>query len=338
MDSDDLLKQMQTAIDNELHSKIEVILKNYPAEYVSMLNYQLGWEGENGGKEAQGKRIRPLLVLLSCYATGGDWQDALPAAAAVEMVHNFSLIHDDIQDRSRTRRGRPTVWVRWGEAQAINAGDAMLMVAYLSLQGMLSKYSPLLVNQALLLLQTASLQLTRGQHLDIAFENQDDLSLELYWEMVEGKTSSLLATCLALGALLGRTSEECSKKMLKCGYQMGAAFQVQDDWLGIWGDDAVTGKSTTSDLIAKKKTYPILLGIQATDKFQENWQVLTKVSNEDAKKLAELLVEEGIKDKTQQQFELLYKEAFTTLDELPFEPNRIEPLRKVLDGVFGRIK
>ena len=126
------LKEMRAAIDQELINCIDELLVDYPQEYLFILKYQLGWEGENRGKEAQGKRIRPLLLLLACNSCGGDWYKALPAAAAMELMHNFSLIHDDIQDGSKTRRGRPTIWVKWGEAQAINAGDAMLTIANLN--------------------------------------------------------------------------------------------------------------------------------------------------------------------------------------------------------------
>ena len=116
MNQTDLITEMQTAIDEELHVCIWTLLHDYPDEYISMFTYQMGWEGEKSGKEAQGKRIRPLLVLLVCHACGGDWHKALPAAVAVELVHNFSLIHDDIQDRSETRRGRPTIWGKMGRS------------------------------------------------------------------------------------------------------------------------------------------------------------------------------------------------------------------------------
>lgn len=332
------ITELQSAIDVELHNCLDQLLKDYPSEYGSMLKYQLGWEGENSGLEAQGKRIRPLLVLLANHACGGDWRKALPAAAAVELVHNFSLIHDDIQDRSQTRRGRKTVWVKWGEAQAINAGDAMLTTAHLSLFRMQNDLEPTLLNQAVKLLQSACLKLTRGQYLDIAFEDQNDLPMDLYWQMVEGKTGALLAACLGLGALTALAQESLWQSLMDFGSKIGAAFQVQDDWLGIWGDNQLTGKSNTSDLVAKKKTYPVLLGIQNRKDFYREWQSLASVSDEDAFRLAVLLEQEGCAQSTSQKSEQLYAEAFELLDSLKLDSAKIEPLSQVVRGLFGRNK
>lgn len=338
MNDEILISELQQAIDKELHECIDLLLTDYPAEYISMLKYQLGWEGENSGLEAQGKRIRPLLVLLACHACGGDWRKALPSAAAVELVHNFSLIHDDIQDCSETRRGRKTVWKIWGEAQAINAGDAMLTVAQLSLFRLNSHFEPALVNQAVNLLQSACLKLTRGQYLDIAFEHQEDLPMDLYWQMIEGKTGALLAACLGLGALASLAEESLWKKIMDFGSKIGAAFQVQDDWLGIWGNDELTGKSTISDLVAKKKTYPVLLGIQNMKAFFQDWNSLSTVSANDAQRLAKLLEQEGCAQNTSQKFEEIYSEAFELLNTLNLKQDQVEPLLQVIKGLFNRKK
>lgn len=333
-----VITELQNSIDEELHNCVDLLLKDYPAEYISILKYQLGWEGENSGLEAQGKRIRPLLVLLSCHACGGDWHKALPTAAAVELVHNFSLIHDDIQDCSETRRGRKTVWKIWGEAQAINAGDAMLTVAQLSLFRLNSHFDPAVTNKAVNLLQSACLKLTRGQYLDIAFEDQDDLPMNLYWQMIEGKTGALLAACLGIGALTGLTEESIWQRLMDFGNKIGAAFQVQDDWLGIWGNDELTGKSTISDLVAKKKTYPILLGIQNKQEFYQDWHSLSTVSADDAQRLAKFLEREGCAQFTSQKFEQLYTEAFELLNSLNLNPEKVEPLLQVIKGLFDRKK
>lgn len=334
----DLLSDMQSAIDKELHTCVKSILQDYPLEYISMFNYQMGWEGEQAGKEAQGKRIRPLLALLACHAFGGQWAHALPAAAAVELVHNFSLIHDDIQDCSEVRRGRPTVWMKWGEAQAINAGDAMLTVAQLSVLRLKDFYKPEVINKAVEKLQSACLALTRGQHLDIAFEDRDDLPLELYWQMIEGKTSALLSACLGIGALLGGADENQCEAMMKFGSTIGAAFQVQDDWLGIWGDDEVIGKSTTSDLVTRKKTYPILLGIQKNGDFAHAWKQKKSINTAEIRHLAGLLQTEGIQTETRQKFEQLYREGFELLNLQKLEERNIQPLKEVIEGLFGRFK
>ena len=140
-----------------------------------MITYQLGWSGENAGIKAEGKQIRPLLVLLACQSGGGDWKSALPAAAAVELIHNFSLVHDDIEDNGEVRRGRPTLWKVWGEAQAINTGDAIFALAYASLVNLVDKTSPEIGLRAGKLFHQTCLRLTQGQHLDIAFEDQENV-------------------------------------------------------------------------------------------------------------------------------------------------------------------
>ena len=338
METENILAEMREAIDSELKKIINETIQNYPAEYVSMLNYQLGWEGDGSNQSAQGKRIRPMLVLLACQGVGGDWHKALPAAAAVELVHNFSLIHDDIQDCSELRRGRPTVWVKWGNAQAINAGDAMLTLSHLAILRLSDFLNDSDVLKAVEMTQTACLKLTRGQHLDIAFEDKDDLPMDLYWKMVEGKTGALLAACLSLGALCGNASNPIIKSLYDIGIKIGNAFQVQDDWLGIWGDNEVTGKSCTSDLSAKKKTYPILLGIHHGKDFCKAWKSMDEIDGKAAAELANLLEAEGHQTATKEMFEQLYHDGFGELTALPCNAEKLQPLIDVLQGLFGRIK
>ncbi len=334
----DMIAEMKAAIDKELRDCVAALLEGYPAELIRMFSYQLGWEGEKAGNEAQGKRLRPMLVLLACHAFGGDWRDALLAAASVEFVHNFSLIHDDIQDRSETRRGRPTVWVKWGEAQAINTGDAMLTVAHLALLRSARKQEMAKVNRVVEVLQTACLQLTHGQHLDIAFEKQESVPLELYWKMVEGKTSSLLAACLELGALFGGADPIACLQMHEFGKKIGTAFQVQDDWLGIWGDAEILGKSTSSDLMTRKLTYPILLGIEKGGQFAATWKATPSIDVNAAKKLRTLLEQEGMQAATRTQFVRLYDEAFLIFEKVNLNQKRCEPLKLTVESLFGRIK
>ena len=188
------------------------------------------------------------------------------------------------------------------------------------------------------MMQSACLNLTRGQYLDIAFENQNDLPLELYWQMVEGKTSSLLSACLGMGVLLGGADEKLQSKMINFGNKIGAAFQVQDDWLGIWGNMEQMGKSNTSDLVAKKKTYPILLGIQQKKHFYNSWRSMEQINPEDAHRLAVLLEIEGHQEATRKKFEQLYSEGFKILNSLSLDTEKLTPLRQVVEGLFGRIK
>ena len=171
MTSEPLTQIILNAIEEELHQVMARKHRPEQDELYDILAYHMGWEGEGAGAEARGKRIRPLLVCLSCAAVGGDWKNSLPAAAAVEIVHNFSLIHDDIEDNSPLRRGRPTVWKKWGIPQAINAGDAMFALAHLATLGLESTRSLQIANQASTILLETCLNLTEGQYMDIASES-----------------------------------------------------------------------------------------------------------------------------------------------------------------------
>ncbi len=317
MSLEEFTQSMLPAVEIELHTSVDQIGKNEPSStrYAllrHMLAYHMGWEGAGAGPEARGKRIRPLLVLLSASAAGGDWKCALPAAAAVELLHNFSLIHDDIQDQSRTRRGRETVWVKWGAAQAINAGDLMFTLAQAALLRLCEEISPQTTLRAAQIFQDTCVYLTQGQYLDMRYESQPDLSLDDYWPMVAGKTAALLSACTQIGALAGGAGEDALEAYRQFGEALGLAFQVQDDWLGIWGDSARTGKSTESDLVTGKKTLPVLYALEKGGKFATRWQQ-GPVRPEEVIGLARLLAEEGAQEYTQQTSDRLTRQAHLAL-------------------------
>jgi geranylgeranyl diphosphate synthase type I len=284
------------------------------AEFRHMLAYHLGWEGEGAGEEARGKRIRPLLVLLSSAAAGGDWRQALPAAVSVELVHNFSLIHDDIEDNSPLRRGRLTVWKQWGIPQAINSGDAMLTLAHLALLRLSETSSAEVALQAIQILQSACLRLTQGQFLDLFYEERGDLNLDAYWPMVNGKTAALLAACTELGALTANTSPAKRRLFRQFGNDLGLAFQALDDILGIWGDAALTGKSAESDLLAGKKSLPVLFGLGCNGPFARRWQQ-GPIRPEETGTLAAQLEEEGARAYSQETANRLTDQALQALSE-----------------------
>ncbi len=230
------------------------------ALHYDMMAYHLGWRDEHlrPARADAGKRLRPVLCLLTCEAVGGDVEAALPAAAAIELLHNFSLIHDDIEDNSPTRRGRPTVWRLWGIPQAINVGDAMFALARRALHDLRPHHPPERVLQAFRLFDDVCVALTEGQHLDMRFEERLDVTPEEYLRMIRGKTAALIATSTAMGALLGGAAEPVQQAYAAFGEALGMAFQIVDDILGIWGDEARTGKSAASDILTKKKTWPVL--------------------------------------------------------------------------------
>jgi geranylgeranyl diphosphate synthase type I len=309
---------LRPAIEIELQRIINDFI---PPEYTGtrpLLTYHLGWEGDGAGIEAQGKRVRPLLVLLCAASVGGQWQKALPAAAAVELVHNFSLIHDDIQDQSEIRRGRATVWVKWGIPQAINAGDLMFTLAQTAVLGMSQTVSPQIGLRSADMLNKTCIRLTGGQYLDMKYEKQGEVTLDEYWPMIEGKTASLLECSAVLGGLAGQVEEGQLNSFWEFGRNLGLAFQVQDDWLGIWGDAIQTGKSTESDLVSRKKTLPVLFGLSQKGQFYQRW-MKGKIASDEAHELAVLLKEEGAQQYTQMIADQLTKKALDALSLAVYE-------------------
>jgi geranylgeranyl diphosphate synthase type I len=301
------------AIENELHQAVDMAYGAGMEELHYILSYHMGWKGSGAGPEARGKRIRPLLVLLTCASGEGEWQKALPAACAVELVHNFSLIHDDIEDNSALRRGRPTVWKKWGISQAVNAGDAMFTLAYLELLRLEETISPGIAVQAVRLLHQTCLHLTQGQYLDLSYESRSDLSIEDYWPMISGKTAALISACTGLGALAARVNIERQSSYREFGRLLGLAFQAQDDFLGIWGDAELTGKSADSDLVTGKKSLPVLYGLSQNGPFAQRWrQAPIQVS--EVNEVANMLEQEGGRNYTRQVADRLTHEALHALD------------------------
>jgi geranylgeranyl diphosphate synthase type I len=286
------LKTLLPQIESELQKQVSRLDSPRTKPFHEMLSYHMGWTGEGAGPEATGKRIRPLMVLLCTAACGADWQSALPAAAAVELVHNFSLVHDDIQDNSDKRRGRTTVWVKWGMPMAINVGDALFVMSNQAIIDLKESYPAEVVVRAAEILHNTCLDLTRGQFLDMSYEKTNDLAVEDYWPMVSGKTAALLSACCHLGALLGGGDEAKQDAYRSFGHYLGLAFQVEDDLLGIWGDESVTGKSAANDLIEGKKSLPVLAGLSANGKFAARWKQ-GPIRSEEVQELARLLAREG---------------------------------------------
>ncbi len=309
-----LIERYLPAIEDELEAAVSPAGDGRCDELRTMLRYHMGWEGEGAGPKARGKRIRPLLVLLVSAASGGDWKQALPAAVAVELVHNFSLIHDDIEDNSPLRRGRPTVWKKWGLAQAINAGDTMFSLAHLAILGLEETTSAAVALEAARLLQETCLHLTQGQHLDISYEDRLDLTLADYWPMIRGKTAALLAACTELGVLVAGADAPTRDSYRQFGRDLGLAFQALDDYLGIWGDAALTGKSSASDLVAGKKSLPVLYGLEQNGRFAARWRQ-GPIDESEVAALADQLAVEGGRDFTLQEAERLTQRALQALRE-----------------------
>lgn len=292
-----------------------------------MLATHMGWrdDGEHG------KRLRPLIALICTEALGGKVKTALPAALAVELLHNFSLIHDDIEDRSPTRHGRQTLWTRWGEAQAINAGDALFSIAQLSMLDLAEVTNPQVALKTAKIFNQTCFQLIRGQYLDIAFEKEENIDLESYLEMIHGKTAALISFSTAVGGWVTESKPSVIDLLEKYGESLGLAFQIQDDFLGIWGDPKITGKSIASDLLTKKKTLPVLFGLQNCDAFKDFW-VEDEINADNVASLSSLLESCGAKEYVREKAKKYTADAFDALETLfPTKKPENEPAEALVE-------
>ncbi len=228
-----------------------------------MGRYALGWMDERGQPaSASGKGARAALTMLGAEAITDDpaaMRRATAGAAAVEIVHNFSLVHDDVQDGDIERRGRPTVWRVWGVAQAINTGDLMRELADTAMRrALLHGASSEAVLEAIRRLNQATMLMIEGQYLDLTFEQRMDVQVEEYLGMVERKTGAMMGVSLSIGATLAGATSEQADALDRAGKRLGRCFQMRDDWLGIWADPDALGKPTDADIRRRKKSFPIL--------------------------------------------------------------------------------
>ncbi|MCX7790127.1 MAG: polyprenyl synthetase family protein [Chloroflexaceae bacterium] len=231
------------------------------ARFYQMQEYHLGWRDEHlqPATADPGKLIRPQLTLLACQAAGGDPRQALPLAAGVQLLHDFTLIHDDIEDNSAIRRGRPTVWSIWGVAQGINVGDGMFVIAHLAIHRLAD--AGVAAERALRVLRRFDeiiLQICEGQYLDLSYEGDLTITPEDYLAMIGRKTAALIAGACELGALVAGAPPDTAAALAAFGRSLGLAFQIEDDLLGIWGLPEVTGKPAAADLYRRKVSLPVV--------------------------------------------------------------------------------
>jgi geranylgeranyl diphosphate synthase, type I len=330
-----LVAKYLPAIEAELHHLILRLDKHPFHPFYEILSYHMGWTEKGAGPVTRGKRLRPLLVLLTTSACGADWKLSLPVAAAVELIHNFSLVHDDIQDNSKLRHGRDSVWVKWGEPLGINTGDALFVLGNIALSGIVPKFSAEVALNASRILNETCLDLTCGQYLDMTFEQRLDLTMEDYWLMISGKTAALFAACCSLGALLGGMDEVGQKPYRDFGYNLGLAFQVQDDILGIWGNSDQMGKSNEADLVSGKKSLPVVFGLEKKSSF---YQRITKgfIQPEEVKELADELEAEGARSFAENQVDRLNDLAVTSLQNIDPQNGTLDSLMEMTRTLLKR--
>ena len=205
-----------------------------------------------------GKRLRPVLVLMACDAVGGDINRAITPAIGLEMFHNFTLLHDDVMDKADIRRGKPTVHVKWDDNTAILSGDAMLTMA----TQLIAQAPADVMPQVMDLYNRTAMEIYEGQQYDVDFETRGDVTVDEYIEMIRLKTSVLLGCACKMGALIGGADEATAQLFYKVGENLGLAFQLQDDMLDVWGDEATFGKAIGGDIMNNKKTFLLINAMQ----------------------------------------------------------------------------
>jgi geranylgeranyl diphosphate synthase type I len=313
--------------------------------FFGMLHYHLGWVDEffQPVQTARGKLLRPIFTLLCCQAAGTQAEKALTAAAAVELIHNFSLIHDDIEDNSRTRRGRATVWAIWGEPQAINAGDALFVLARHVLLKLREQEVPLAtIFEALDRLDQTCLALCQGQHLDMSFEQTLSVDLQAYLEMIEGKTAALLACAGYLGGLIATNQPAKGEIFWQLGQALGLAFQIHDDLLGIWGQEAITGKPAADDLRRRKKSMPVVFALNQTNhpqaaRFKEIYAAPT-LTEADVTEAITILETIGAKAYTEAQAKTYVAQAKAALQAIEAAPENKQSLEEMAHFLIERVR
>jgi len=285
-----------------------------------------------------GKRIRPVLTLMACDIFGKDVKKALPAALAIEIFHNFSLVHDDIMDKALLRRGKQTVHKKWNLNTGILSGDAMLILAYQYFE----QYEPLIFRELAQLFSKTALKVCQGQQLDIDFADRNDVSTEEFLKMIEYKTAVLVGAAFQMGAIVTETSERNKQDIYDFGLNLGIAFQLQDDYLDVFGDQAVFGKKIGGDIIENKKTYLYLKAIADGSKVEKeqllHWYTDTTNHNQDKiEAVKTIFLRSGSDQKTREAIEYYTQKAFEILEKMEITSDKKLLLKKLGNELVNRI-
>ncbi len=284
-----------------------------------------------------GKRMRPVLTLMSAEIFDADYKKALPAALAVEVFHNFSLVHDDIMDDAPLRRGKETVHEKWNINTGILSGDAMLILAYQYFE----KYEPTIFRDLAKLFSKTALEVCEGQQWDVDFETRDDVTIAEYLKMIEYKTAVLVAAAMKMGAIIAGTSEENANLIYEFGLNLGLAFQLQDDYLDAFGDPATFGKQVGGDIIENKKTYLYLKAVAYSpiEVVEQLLHLFSVHPNDNAEKISSVKAifnSSGASKATQEAIQHFTFKAFETLEKLSISSDKKDQLRTFGENLMGR--
>ena len=317
--------QYQEFISEYLQSQYET---KEPKNLYDPIHYILGLGG---------KRMRPVLTLMSAEVFDADYKKALPAALAVEVFHNFSLIHDDIMDDAPLRRGNETVHEKWDINTGILSGDAMLILAYQYFE----KYEPTVFRDLAKLFSKTALEVCEGQQWDVDFETRDDVSIPDYLKMIEYKTAVLVAAAMKMGAIIAETSEENANLIYDFGLNLGLAFQLQDDYLDAFGNPETFGKQVGGDIIENKKTYLYLKANEFASKEQAEqlahlFSIHPEDNSEKINSVKELFLATGAAFETKKAIQEFTLKAFETLQKISIDNEKKEMLKSFGENLMGR--
>lgn len=315
--------------------QLQDLIENYLDKEAFTSFPEVLFESTNHIMRMKGKRIRPVMVLAACQAFGGNLNAALGPASAIEVYHNFSLVHDDIIDKADIRRGRPTVHKLFGLNKAILTGDAMLLHSFVLLKrGPADKLAEMLK-----VFSKATAEVIEGEQLDVNFEDIPEVSEEDYMLMIQYKTSVLLAASFQIGAIIGNASSEDQKHMYDFGLNLGLAFQIKDDYLDTYGDEKTFGKKIGGDIIQNKKTFLLIQALEGSDEnVKEAIFKLFDEKDED-KKIKEMISYYDrleVREKTFETMERLYKKSLESLDKITLEPAAKESLFAMAESIYHR--
>ena len=308
-----------------------------------MLRYYLGWSDVEGKPRTatEGKALRPTLCLFACEAGGGSRRDAMPAAVALEFIHNFSLIHDDIQDWDETRHHRPTLWAIWGVPKALAAGNILRVTADICLEDLVETgVAPDRALSAIAVLTEAYLHMIEGQYLDLTYEGRPDIEIDEYLDMISRKTGALIRSSLKLGAVIGTEDEATIEALMECGRSLGYLFQIRDDVLGVWGDQRTTGKPVGADIRRKKNSFPVVYAMsRATG---QDGELLRRTYSKDALDDEDVATVLGVMErvKTKEYAQSLAAEhadnALDAVSGIDLAPNTFRQLEELVQFLMVR--
>ncbi len=320
--------QYQKFISDYLADQSKIKSLKEPKNLYDPINYILA----NGGK-----RMRPTLTLMAAEIFDTDYKKALPAALAVEVFHNFSLVHDDIMDDAPLRRGKETVHEKWNINTGILSGDAMLILAYQYFE----KYEPHVFKELAKLFSKTALEVCEGQQYDVDFEIRDDVTIVEYLKMIEYKTAVLVAAAMKMGAILAETTPENANLIYDFGLNLGLAFQLQDDFLDAFGDPATFGKQVGGDIIENKKTYLYLKAIAFASESEKDQLLhlfsIRPANNDDKINSVKIIFNQtGATKATQKAIQEYTFKAFDTLQKISIDSEKKEILKSFGENLMGR--